>query len=415
VSVWSRIRTVLTGADGEPTPPATVPAPSVPHPNGIGTPERPLSALEQLGVLARAGEGDEERALALFTRASEDGLELEAIDHARRLLERSVLPTLAQRVAERLDARGDEVAAAAVLAPIVSRPDAPLDALMLAAEIAERRLDPARALSFYERIIARDLAYPRARERAFRLREARLEGADRRPDTGATLMGDGALARGRFRVLSELGRGGAGTVFLAEDVPLGRHVALKIYQRRGRTDRERMLHEARLPATLAHPAIVRVLDVDESINAIAMELAAGSLRTELGRGPLDVAFIRRVIARAAEALAFVHGAGWAHRDMKPSNLLLDAAGNVVLTDFGIAARIGEPRPKGEGSLGYLAPEQRAGEPTAGTMDVHALGATLAELLVPLGSSAPEDLVSLSRAAMRTDPSARPKLDRFRTT
>lgn len=414
MSVWSRLRTVLTGTEAEPAPVPAIPAPVEPRPHGIGTPERPLSALEQLGVLARSGEADEERALALFTRASEDGLELEAIDHARRLLERSLHPLLAQRVAERLDARGDDAAADGVLGPIVARPDAALDALMLAAEIAERRSDPGRALSFYERIIARDLGYPRARERAFRLREAQLESADRRADAGATLMGDGALARGRFRVLSELGRGGAGTVFLAEDVPLGREVALKIYQRRGRVDRERMLHEARLPATLAHPAIVRVLDVDESINAIAMELAAGSLRTELGKGPLDVAFIRRAIAATADALAFVHGAGWAHRDIKPSNLLLGAGGDVVLTDFGIAARLGEARPKGEGSLGYLAPEQRAGEPTAATMDVHALGATLAELLQPLGDAAPDDLVSLSRAAMRADPRARPKLDRFRT-
>jgi predicted Ser/Thr protein kinase len=413
VSVWTRIRTVLTGTDAEParTPPVI---PVTPRPDGIGTPERPLSALEQLSVLARTGEADEERALALFTRATEDGLELEAIDHARRLLERSRLPLLAQRVAERLDARGDDAGADEVLAPVVLRTDASLDALMLAAEIAERRSDPARALSLYERIIARDLGYPRARERAFRLREARLESADRRPDTGATLMGDGALSRGRFRVLSELGRGGAGTVFLAEDVPLGREVALKIYQRRGRTDRERMLHEARLPAMLAHPGIVRILDVDESINAIAMELASGSLRSELGKGPLEVGLIRRAIGRAADALAFVHGAGWVHRDIKPSNLLLDAAGEVVLTDFGIAAKLGEPRPKGEGSLGYLAPEQRSGEATQATMDVHALGATLAELLGPLGGAAPEDLVSLSRAAMRADPKARPKLDRFRT-
>ncbi len=411
MSVWSRLRTVLTGTEAEPTPVAPVDAPQ--RPAGVGTPERPLSALEQLAVLARAGESDEARALALFTRASEEGLELDAIDHARLLLERSRLPLLAQRVAERLDARGDDAGADGVLEPIVSREGASLDALMLAAEIAERRSDPVRALSLYERIIARDLGYPRARERALRLREARAESAERRADGGATLMGDGALARGRFRVLAELGRGGAGTVYLAEDVPLAREVALKIYQRRGRSDRERMLHEARLPATLAHPGIVRVLDVDESINAIAMELADGSLRSELAKGPLDVALIRRAIVEAAEALAFVHGAGWAHRDIKPSNLLL-SAGRVVLTDFGIAARIGEARPKGEGSLGYMAPEQRAGEATAGATDVHALGATLAELLVPLGDGAPEDLVSLSRAAMRRDPRARPKLEKFRT-
>ncbi len=405
MSVWSRLRGALGGAP-EPAAPPPAAAPVAPAPP-------PRTALDELASLASAPPGaeTEAKALALLDRAVADGQEADALDVVRRLLARVLHPTLALRVAERLDARGDDLGASTVLDPLLvaKDPRVSLDAWMLAAELAERRGELVTALAHYEHVVARDFDYPRARERALRLADA-LRG-ERDVDSGATLMG-ASSGRGRFRVLRELGRGGAGTVFLAEDVPLAREVALKIYQRRGRADRQRLLHEARVPALLPHPAIVRVLDVEESTMAIAMELApCGSLRGELARGTLPQDRIRALTGRIAAALVHVRGAGWVHRDVKPANVLLFEDDRIVLTDFGIAAKIGAPGAAGEGSMGFMPREQRIGAAAATSMDVHALGKTMLEMLAPHGEAL-EELSSLARAATRDDPHARPPLERF---
>lgn len=411
MSVWTRLKSAL----GVPTPTAAEPeaAPAAPARGPALAPVR--TALEELSELAAATElpADLERqATRLFDRSTADGQEADALDVLRRLLARAALPTLSLRVAERLDARGDDEGASVVLAPLLSGsdPSVPLDAWMLAAEIAERRGDTVGALAHYERVVARDFAYPRARERAQRL--ADVVRGERAVDRGATLMGPSA-GRSRFRIVRELGRGGAGTVFLAEDVPLAREVALKIYQRRGRADRVRMLHEARVPALLAHPSVVRVLDVEESVMGIAMELSPrGSLRAEMMRAPIAPDRIARLAANVARALVHVREAGWVHRDVKPSNVLLrEEHDEIVLTDFGIATAVGAPGVPNEGSAGFMPKEQRAGAAAATSMDVHALGVTLLEMLSPYGESL-EDLLSLGRAATRADPRARPPLERF---
>ena len=412
MSVWDRMKKVLGGATPAPAAEERAPPPST----DSDRPGDPTSVVRVPDELARLAESrslpdGETVALAAFDRACALGLEVDALDVARRLLSETGWPTLSLRVAERLDARGEDEGASTVLAPVLARGGerVPLDAWMLAGEIAERRGDAPQALASYERVVARDFAYPRARERAMRLAE-QLRG-ERDVDAGATLMGSGGTAR-RFRVVRELGRGGAGTVFLAEDVPLAREVALKIYQRRGRADRMRMLHEARVPALLAHASIVRILDVDESILGIAMELCeGGSLRAEMMRAPMPEARIRRIAQNVAEGIAHVHARGWVHRDVKPSNVLLRGGDAIVLTDFGISARVGSPGAPNEGSAGYMPKEQRAGAEAAFTMDVHALGMTLLEMLAPHGESL-EELVSLGRAAMRADPSKRPPLARF---
>lgn len=408
MSVWTRLRGALGGTpDAVPTS-APSGAPVV-----LEAP-RARTALDDLADLAGIESlptDAEAKATAALDRASADGQEAEALDLTRRILSRASFPTLALRVAERLDARGDEVGAGTVLTPLLASADAsaPLDAWMLAAEIAERRGDLVEALAHYERIVARDFTYPRARERALRLAEA-VRG-DREIDAGATLMGP-STSRGRFRIVRELGRGGAGTVFLADDVPLARQVALKIYQRRGRADRMRLLHEARVPALLAHPSVIRVLDVDESVMGIAMELAEkGSLRTEIARTVLAPERIATITRHLAEVLLHVRTSGWVHRDMKPSNVLLREDDRVVLTDFGIAAKIGAAGVAGEGSTGFMPREQRSGVAAATSMDVHALGMTMLEMLAPHGE-APEELLSLARAGTRADPRARPPLERF---
>jgi eukaryotic-like serine/threonine-protein kinase len=364
--------------------------------------------LESLGEGSFA-ELDEDEVLALVEELRAKGREARAIDLARRLLAHHPdRVRIHQRVAEMLASRGDDDGAAALLEPFVDRPGAALDLWMLAAEIAERRSDPTRALALYERVVARDLDYPRARARVLRLRE----GDQKKTDVGATLLADGALTRGRYRVERELGRGGAGTVFLADDLALGRKVALKVYHRRGRAERSRLLAEARTPAKLEHPGVVRIFDLDETLAAIAMErVLGGSVRMELRKGALPIARIQRWFASSAEVLAYVHAAGIVHRDFKPSNMLLRDGDVVVLTDFGLAVQAGSKPTAGagagEGTLAFMPPEQRAGAAAHPSMDVFALGASMREVLDHAMTEPPAILTELAMACKRANPAQRP--------
>ncbi|MFE3522538.1 serine/threonine-protein kinase [Streptomyces sp. NPDC059161] len=208
--------------------------------------------------------------------------------------------------------------------------------------------------------------------------------------------GQSHLLAGRYRVLAQLGRGGMGVVWRAHDEVLGREVAVK--ELRAYTDasapelgdlRLRMQREARAAARVRHPGVVAVHDVAEHEGrpVIVMELIDGpSLDDVLGeRGVLDPREAAAIGAKVLEALAAAHRAGVLHRDVKPGNVLLDASGRVVLTDFGIAA-MDDPGDgsqthltrSGEivGSLDYLAPERAQGQEPGPASDIWALGATL---------------------------------------
>ncbi|MBX3270085.1 MAG: protein kinase [Sandaracinaceae bacterium] len=371
-------------------------------------PEDPSLALAALAD-APPATLDEPTVLDLLERMRAAGREARAIDLVRRLVAgHPGARSVHHRVAEILASRGDDEGAAELLGRFVDAPDAPLDLWMLAAEIAERRGDRTGALALYERVVARDLDYPRARARVRRLRE----GERHARDLGATLMADGALTRGRYRVERELGRGGAGTVFLAQDLGLGRAIALKVYHRRGRSERDRLLVEARVPARFEHPGVVRIFDLDEGLAAIAMErVLGGSVRRELEKGAIPVERIRRWFETAAETLAHVHERGVVHRDVKPSNLLIRADEHAVLTDFGLACERGAvgagDAPRAEGTLAYMSPEQRAGAPAEPAMDVFALGVALREVLEHVASPPPPAWAEHVAACVRDEPGARP--------
>lgn len=405
MSFWKKLFRGKEEPEEEPEPEPEL----APEPEPAKPPSDPELQLEQLGDELQE-ELDDAHVLSLIDRLRDRGREARAIDLARRVLfhHPDRLP-IHQRVAEMLTARGDDEGAMLLLEPFVDRAEAPLDLWMLAAEVAERRGDTTRALALYERIVARDLDYPRARTRVRRLRE----GERHERDLGATLMADGALTRGRYRVERELGRGGAGTVFLADDLALGRKVALKVYHRRGRAERSRLLVEARMPARLEHPGVVRIFDLDEALAAIAMErVLGGSVRQQLRKGKLAMARIERWFQTAAEALAHVHGAGMVHRDFKPSNMLLRVDDRVVLTDFGLAVELGQSPVKGrgaaEGTLAYMAPEQRAGDQARPAMDVFAFGKSLLEVLDHASEPRPK-WREIGQACVRADPAARPDL------
>jgi hypothetical protein len=195
---------------------------------------------------------------------------------------------------------------------------------------------------------------------------------------------------GRYRLRSRLAAGGMGAVWAAEDLVLGREVAVKVLGDALATDRLaalRLRREARAAGRLVHPGIARVLDLGEDGGRpyLVMELLHGeSLAARLARaGPLAPAEAVRVVAAAADALDAAHRAGIVHRDVKPGNVFVAGGGDVKLLDFGIASAAGDTAVTGGDLLGtaaYLAPERVLGHDATPAADVYALGVLLYELL-----------------------------------
>ncbi|MFC4947067.1 serine/threonine-protein kinase [Pseudonocardia sp. GCM10023141] len=200
---------------------------------------------------------------------------------------------------------------------------------------------------------------------------------------------------GRYVVLGELGRGGMGVVWRAEDRVMGRQVAVKeLHLPQGlspddhRRFRERLLREARTAGRLNDPSIVTVYDViaDEGVDHIVMELIEARTLTEVveANGPLDESAVLVIARQMLTALRTAHESGVVHRDVKPSNVMLASGGRVKLTDFGIAQAADDPRLTSTGAMvgspGYMAPERLDGEPAAPASDLWALGATLSYAL-----------------------------------
>ena len=210
------------------------------------------------------------------------------------------------------------------------------------------------------------------------------------------LHGDGPLgapAPGRlddFRIVRELGSGGMGVVYVAEQLSLGRRVALKVFRSAGPAVAvERFRREARALARLDHPGVVRVHASGEAegVLYIAMDLVPGpSLEERLGEGPLPTSAAVRIARDVARALAAVHANSIVHRDVKPSNVRLTPEGRPVLVDFGLARDLElEGLTRADVFLGtphYAAPEQVA--PDRGEVgpwtDVHGLGVVLYQCL-----------------------------------
>ena len=192
----------------------------------------------------------------------------------------------------------------------------------------------------------------------------------------------------RYRLLSLLGRGGTAEVWRAEDEALARDVALKLVTVPTDESAARAGEEARLLARLNHPGLVPVYDAGSDEHGrpwVVMELVEGeTLADTLRRGPLPSERAAAVGRSIAEALAYVHGQGLLHRDVKPANILVGRDGRVRLTDFGIARLVDAARVTSTGMMvgtaSYLAPEQVAGEPVGPPADVYALGLVLLECL-----------------------------------
>ena len=201
-----------------------------------------------------------------------------------------------------------------------------------------------------------------------------------------------------YRIMSLLGLGGMSVVYLAEDQRLKRRVALKLLAAGLADDesfRDRFLRESELAASIDHPNIVPIYEAGatEDLLFIAMRYVEGpDLKERLQLGRLDPADATAIVAQVASALDAAHARGLVHRDVKPSNVLLDpgarpdGSDHVYLADFGITKRVSEDTAIGDdghllGTIDYVAPEQISGEEIDGRADVYSLGCVLYECLV----------------------------------
>ncbi len=326
-------------------------------------------ALPEIGELGPSAEPDlaglsDDQVVAALQRARAEGRERSFL---AAVLRRPLGERSAGAVARVLAERGERARAISVLEPTMSP-----DNLMLLAELAAEERDFPRATATLERVLAHDIATPGAVERHAHYRE--MLGASvlrpvRRRDEATVATANPETTS--YRILREVGRGGAGTVYEAFDEALGRRIAFKVFHRRG-ADADALLREARLASMLGPRFAVRVFDADPEQGWVAMEWAGlGSLRDVFARSsaPSD-----SWVLPLAEALAALHAVGVVHGDLKPGNVLLRAEDSPLLADFGVARRAGEE--PGGGSAAYLSPERLGGARTSFSDDVYAFGRVL---------------------------------------
>src|SRR5437773_1823128 len=267
---------------------------------------------------------------------------------------------------------------------------------------------------------------------------------------------------GRYEIRSQLGEGGMGEVYLAQDTELDRKVALKILPAEvaSRRDRmERFVREAKAAAALNHPNIAHVYEIGEvdNLHFIAMEFVDGvTLREKIYREPTELQKLLRFLQHAAEGLAKAHAAGIIHRDLKPDNIMVTRDGHAKVLDFGLAKLV-EPQIKKTGdeglsevataliqqhstpgailgTVGYMSPEQAQGrineidhrsdifsfgcilyeaitgrKPFEGKDTIDSLNKIIREPVTPIGNlnpTAPADLQRIVRRCLAKDPEER---------
>lgn len=193
-----------------------------------------------------------------------------------------------------------------------------------------------------------------------------------------------------YQLNERIGHGASGEVYTAEDLTLGRTVAIKIIKgphQDPRITKERFLREAQAVSKIDHPNVVTVFEVfqEGTTNYLVMQyVKGGSLREIMGQGPLSAERALRIASDIAAGLEAAHAIGVIHRDVKPENVIVETSGRAKVVDFGVARLVDRSTltRKGRivGTLPYMAPEQVKGHPVDARTDVYALGAVLYEML-----------------------------------
>src|SRR6476659_6533101 len=218
---------------------------------------------------------------------------------------------------------------------------------------------------------------------------------------------------GKYKILSTIGSGGFGTVYLAEDTWIDKRVALKVPHKQGVASDE-LLREPRLLASLNHPNIVTIVTAEKQDNVffIVMEYVSGeNLESIIAReGPLDVPRALDYACQICNAIDYAHRQGVLHRDLRPSNVLVSDSGLVKVADFG-TSRFLEIAAHGTtviGSPPYMAPEQFHGKAVFAS-DLYSLGVTMFQMLtggLPYEMPAPGDLEKLMSGELVSPPRLR---------
>ncbi len=222
----------------------------------------------------------------------------------------------------------------------------------------------------------------------------------------------GELLGGRYRILAMLGKGGMGEVYRADDLSLDQPVALKFLPEaiaHNENALERFRGEVRIARQVSHPNVCRVYDLGEmeGLYFLSMEYVdgedLGSLLRRIGRLPGDKAL--EIARKLCAGLAAAHEKGVLHRDLKPANVMLDARGQVLLTDFGLAGLAGEIEGAEvrNGTPAYMAPEQLSGQEVTVKSDIYALGLVLYEIFTGKLPFESETLTGLMRAQRESTP------------
>ena len=215
---------------------------------------------------------------------------------------------------------------------------------------------------------------------------------------------------GKYRILSPLGSGGFGSVYLAEDTWIDKKVAIKVPHKQ-QLDFTELLKEPRLLASMSHPNIVTVITAEKEgdVFFIVMEYVTGQTLEHLimREGPFDLTRALDFACQMCNAVEHAHRAGVLHRDLRPGNMLISDTGMLKVTDFG-TSRFLEIAAHGTtviGSPPYMAPEQFYGKAVFAS-DLYSVGITIYQMLtgsLPYDTPAPGDIARLARGELLTSP------------